>query len=58
MLKEKVMAIRNWWLRSFLAIMLLGLLAAALIATLPVVLLFMLVQRFVVQGLTVGAVKG
>jgi multiple sugar transport system permease protein len=34
------------------------LMAAALIATLPVVLLFMLVQRFVVQGLTVGAVKG
>ncbi|HEX5691994.1 MAG TPA: carbohydrate ABC transporter permease [Roseiflexaceae bacterium] len=34
------------------------LMAAALIATIPVVLLFMLVQRFVVQGLTVGAVKG
>jgi multiple sugar transport system permease protein len=34
------------------------LMAAALIATLPVVLLFMLVQRFVVQGLTIGAVKG
>jgi multiple sugar transport system permease protein len=34
------------------------LMAAALTATLPVVLLFMLVQRFVVQGLTVGAVKG
>ena len=34
------------------------LMAAALIATLPVVLQFMLVQRFVVQGLTVGAVKG
>jgi multiple sugar transport system permease protein len=34
------------------------LMAAALIATLPVVVLFMLVQRFVVQGLTVGAVKG
>jgi multiple sugar transport system permease protein len=34
------------------------LMAAALIATLPVVLLFMLAQRFVVQGLTVGAVKG
>lgn len=34
------------------------LMAAALIATLPVTLLFMLVQRFVVQGLTVGAVKG
>ncbi len=32
------------------------LMAAALIATLPVVLLFMLAQRFVVQGLTVGAV--
>ncbi len=30
------------------------LMAAALIATLPVVLLFMLVQRFVVQGLTVA----
>lgn len=34
------------------------LMAAALIATLPVIVLFMLVQRFVVQGLTVGAVKG
>jgi multiple sugar transport system permease protein len=34
------------------------LMAAALIATLPVVVLFTLVQRFVVQGLTVGAVKG
>ena len=33
------------------------LMAAALIAMLPVVLLFMLVQRFEVQGLTVGAVK-
>jgi len=34
------------------------LMATALIATLPVVVLFTLVQRFVVQGLTVGAVKG
>lgn len=34
------------------------LMAAALLATLPVILLFMLVQRFVVQGLTVGSVKG
>ncbi|MCW5851238.1 MAG: carbohydrate ABC transporter permease [Anaerolineae bacterium] len=34
------------------------LMAAALIATVPVVILFMFVQRYVVQGLTVGAVKG
>lgn len=34
------------------------LMAAALLATLPVVVLFMFVQRYVVQGLTVGAVKG
>ncbi|MEP7200554.1 MAG: carbohydrate ABC transporter permease [Chloroflexota bacterium] len=34
------------------------LMAAALIATLPVVVLFMFVQRYVVQGLTVGSVKG
>jgi len=34
------------------------LMAASLIATLPVIVLFILVQRFVVQGLTVGAVKG
>jgi multiple sugar transport system permease protein len=34
------------------------LMAAALLATLPVIILFMLVQRFVVQGLTVGSVKG
>ncbi len=33
------------------------LMAAALIATLPVVLLFMLAQRFVVQGLTVQAYR-
>lgn len=31
--------------------------AAAIIATLPVLVLYMLVQRFVVQGLTAGAVK-
>ena len=34
------------------------LMAAALIATVPVVILFMFVQRYVVQGLTVGAAKG
>jgi multiple sugar transport system permease protein len=34
------------------------LMAAALIATLPVVVLFMFVQRYVVQGLTMGSVKG
>jgi len=34
------------------------LMAAALLATLPVIILFTLVQRFVVQGLTVGSVKG
>ena len=34
------------------------LMAAALIATVPVVILFMFVQRYVVQGLTVGSVKG
>ena len=34
------------------------LMAAALLATAPVVILFMFVQRYVVQGLTVGAVKG
>lgn len=34
------------------------LMAAALVATLPVVVLFMLAQRFVVQGLTAGSVKG
>jgi multiple sugar transport system permease protein len=34
------------------------LMAAAIIATLPVVVLFMFVQRYVVQGLTMGSVKG
>ena len=34
------------------------LMAAALIATLPVVVLFTFVQRYVVQGLTIGSVKG
>jgi multiple sugar transport system permease protein len=34
------------------------LMAAALVATLPVVVLFMFVQRYVVQGLTLGSVKG
>lgn len=34
------------------------LMAAALIATLPVVILFTFVQRYVVQGLTIGSVKG
>lgn len=34
------------------------LMAASLIATLPVIVLFMLVQRYMVQGLTVGSVKG
>lgn len=34
------------------------LMAAALIATLPIVILFMFVQRYVVQGLTLGSVKG
>jgi multiple sugar transport system permease protein len=34
------------------------LMAAAIIATLPVVILFMFVQRYVVQGLTMGSVKG
>jgi len=31
--------------------------AAAIIATVPVLALYMLVQRFVVQGLTAGSVK-
>ncbi len=34
------------------------LMAAAIIATLPVLLLFMFVQRYVVQGLTAGSIKG
>ena len=34
------------------------LMAAALVATLPVVLLYMFVQRYVVQGMTMGSVKG
>ncbi len=34
------------------------LMAAAIIATAPVLILYMLVQRFVVQGLTAGSVKG
>lgn len=32
--------------------------AAALIATVPMLLLFIFLQRFVVQGLTMGGVKG
>jgi len=32
--------------------------ATAVIATIPMILLFTLLQRFVVQGLTLGAVKG
>lgn len=34
------------------------LMAAAILATLPVVILFSFVQRYVVQGLTMGSVKG
>jgi multiple sugar transport system permease protein len=34
------------------------LMAASLVATVPVIFLFMFVQRYMVQGLTVGAVKG
>lgn len=34
------------------------LMAAAILATAPVLILYMLVQRFVVQGLTAGSVKG
>ncbi len=34
------------------------LMAAAVLATIPVVILFMFVQRYVVQGLTMGSVKG
>ncbi len=34
------------------------LMAAAILATVPVLVLYMLVQRFVVQGLTAGSVKG
>ncbi|HQV29772.1 MAG TPA: carbohydrate ABC transporter permease [Thermoflexales bacterium] len=34
------------------------LMAAAILATAPVLVLYMLVQRFVVQGLTAGSVKG
>ena len=32
--------------------------AAATIATIPMVILFIVMQRFIVQGLTSGAVKG
>jgi multiple sugar transport system permease protein len=32
--------------------------AAATLATIPMLLLFILLQRYVVQGLTIGAVKG
>ena len=32
--------------------------AAAVILTLPVILLYMLLQRYVVSGLTGGAVRG
>jgi arabinogalactan oligomer/maltooligosaccharide transport system permease protein len=32
--------------------------AGVLIAAVPVVLLFMFLQRFIVQGLTAGSVKG
>ncbi len=32
--------------------------AAAVIVTLPVILLYMLLQRYVVSGLTGGAVRG
>jgi ABC-type glycerol-3-phosphate transport system permease component len=32
--------------------------AAATIAIIPMLLLFVLLQRYVVQGLTIGAVKG
>lgn len=35
-----------------------GLLAAGVIATLPVVVLFALIQKYMVDGLTAGAVKG
>jgi multiple sugar transport system permease protein len=34
------------------------LMAAAILATAPVLILYMIVQRFVVQGLTAGSVKG
>jgi multiple sugar transport system permease protein len=34
------------------------LMASAVLVTLPVAILFMFVQRYFVQGLTVGAVKG
>ena len=34
------------------------LMAAAILATVPVLVLYMLVQRFIVQGLTAGSVKG
>ena len=32
--------------------------AAAVVVTLPVILLYMLLQRYVVSGLTGGAVRG
>ena len=32
--------------------------AAAVIAIIPMLVLFVLLQRYVVQGLTIGAVKG
>jgi len=32
--------------------------AAAIIATIPMLLLFIFLQRFVMQGLTMGSVKG
>jgi ABC-type glycerol-3-phosphate transport system permease component len=35
-----------------------GLMAAALVVSLPVVLLFMFLQRSFISGLTAGAVKG
>ncbi|MFA6508232.1 MAG: carbohydrate ABC transporter permease [Treponemataceae bacterium] len=35
-----------------------GLLAAGVIATMPVVVLFAVIQRYLVEGLTAGAVKG
>ena len=35
-----------------------GLLAGGVIATLPVVILFAIIQKYLVEGLTAGAVKG
>ena len=35
-----------------------GMMAASVIVSIPVVLVFILVQRYLVEGLTKGAVKG